>query len=152
MDKLQVSHYPRPVFKILTVIQLLAISQTFFTATTCHLGFFAFAISSIKTVFPPDHKAHPIVHSSLCSACYLLWRTSLNTVLSVSSLPYHVFYLLFHLILLPHLLLFITGFKLFIWITHFLSLLLKSKFHKAWKYNYLATALSSELRTFPGTE
>lgn len=61
------------------------------------------------------------------------------------------YFLLLHLLFLLHPLLFITEFKLFILINClFSSLLLKSKFHKAWNYNYLATALSLELR-FPDT-
>lgn len=148
------THHPQARIQNLTTISLVAISQTFFTATRTILVFLHFLYILYQECFSSrSSQGSPpyfILHAGLCSGHHLLGKPSLNTILSASSLPYHVFFFSFSSS--PSLLLFTPGFKLFVWVSvYFLSPLLKRKFLDAWSYSGLATAVSSELRTFSST-
>lgn len=129
----------RLLFQILTMILLLAISHASVTATQVILGFVHLLYLVSRMLFlQVIMKLSPILRAGF----RLLGKPSLNTIL----LPLIFRIMLFHLL---HSNFFTTGFKLFIWVSvYFLSPLLKFKFHDAWSYNYLATAVSPELRTF----
>lgn len=112
-------------------------SDIFHCPHIIHIGFVLHLLCSLSRMLflQVITRLSPILHVGLCSDYNLVGKPSLNTILSVSSLPYHViffFYSTFFPPPAPQLLLFATGFKWFIWVSiYFLSAFLTFKPHKS---------------------